>query len=279
MQSPPTPFRRLIFVWMGALAVGSLLSACDDSDETSPDATVDAGSDAATRTVEPMPEIPNRVSEAEAGAGRAGCRFGRGAMPWETVGEEFPLGDDIPIDTFVFVMQENRSFDHYFGMMPGVDGLPLDAMNLDTDGNPVTPFHTDDYCIEDVAHNWTNTHLQFAGGAMDGFVTTNDPDGGRAMGYLTEADLPYYYDLYSTFAMSDQHFSSLLGSTWINRFYFMSGTSFGLTSNEPAPEFEFPMDEDYVVMQQLDRRGIDWRVYKSDIPFVLGGYGLYSSFN
>jgi phospholipase C len=49
-----------------------------------------------------------------------------------------------------------------------------------------------------------------------GFVTTNDPDGERAMAYYDGSDLHFYWDLYSTFAMSDHHFCSLLTGTWSN---------------------------------------------------------------
>jgi len=55
-------------------------------------------------------------------------------------------------------MQENRSFDHYFGRLReagvrGVRGLPRGASNPDTEGARVRAFHEDRYCIEDVAHS------------------------------------------------------------------------------------------------------------------------------
>ena len=57
------------------------------------------------------------------------------------------------------------------------------------------------------------------GGAMDGFVVTNNPGGARAMGYYTESDLPLAYWLAGTFATGDRYFCSLLGPTWPNRYY------------------------------------------------------------
>lgn len=224
----------------------------------------------------PLPAIPSRIPEADAAEGRAGCAFGKGAMPWETVGEEHPIGDDIPIDHIIVVIQENRSFDHYFGTMEGVDGFPDDYTNPNSDGDPVAPFHTDEYCIRDVAHSWNAVHTQVGDGSMDGFIATSDPLGERAMGYLDGSDLPFYWDLYSTFAMSDHHFCSVLGPTWVNRYYAMSGTSFGLTGNGAIPEDRIPTDEPHIIMQQLDERRLGWRVYQSDVPFVLGGYGHYA---
>ncbi|GAB5541632.1 MAG: hypothetical protein SangKO_013920 [Sandaracinaceae bacterium] len=217
-----------------------------------------------------------RIPEAEAEAGRGGCAFGRGAMPWETVGEEFPIGGDIPIRHFIVLMQENRSFDHYFGAMPGVDGIPAGASNPRADGTPVEPFHTSEYCIRDVAHSWSASHRQWNDGANDGFVTTNEPGGERALGYLDDADLPFYWDLARTFAMSDHHFCSVLGPTWVNRFYMLSGTSFGRTSNGEVDRERIPEEGHHVIFEQLDLAGVSWGIYFDSAPFVFGGYPHYA---
>jgi len=275
----------------GMIVLVALTAACGGGggrdaglDGSSPDAG-DAGMDASLPDVG-MPDAGapadvgtpppgSRIPEAEAAAGRAACGFERGAMPWETIGEEYPLGAEIPFDRIIMVMLENRSFDHYFGTMPGVDGIPAGASNPRGDGTDVAAFHTDEYCIEDVTHSWNGSHRQYNGGLNDGFVTTNNPGGERAMGYLDETDLPFYRDLYGRFAMSDHHFCSVLGPTWVNRFYYMSGTSFGRIHNDPPPD-ERLTEEPWIVFQQLDAAGIDWRVYQSDVPFVLGGYPRYS---
>ncbi len=256
-------------------------SACGGDDTAPPDGgldggggTMDGGVDAPVSTDAGPPydahyEGP-RVTEAEAEPMRASCAFERGAMPWETLGSEYPIGDDIPIEHIIMLMQENRSFDHYFGTMPGVDGIPPGASNPNAAGDPVEPFHTTEYCIEDVGHGWNPSHREWNDGANDGFVTANDPDGERALGYLDGSDLPFYWDLYSRFAMSDHHHCSLLGPTWVNRIFYMAGTSFGLTRNTPIP-----MDrlvEPYVIFNLLDERGLDWRIYNPGLPFALGGF-------
>ena len=122
-------------------------------------------------------------------------------------------------------MQENRSFDHYFGTMPGVEGIPVDASNPAADGTPRrAPSTRASTASKTSRTSFRNSHIQFGGGANDGFVTTNDPGGERAMGYLDRSDLPYYWDLAETFAMSDHHHCSVLGPTWVNRYYQISGT-------------------------------------------------------
>ncbi len=267
-----------------ALALTFALVGCGDDDDAplAPDAGMpdlgreDAGPPDSGRPPYDAGPI-TRIPEVTAREGRTGCTFERGAMPWETIGEEHPIGDDIPIDHFILLMQENRSFDHYFGQMPGVDGHPAGASNPRDDGTSVAPFHLDTYCTEDTAHGWSASHTQWGGGANDGFVVTNDPEGERAMGYYDESDLPFYYDLYGTFAMSDHHHCSVLGPTWVNREFFLSGTSFGLIGNEaiPAP-LVAPDRGDFVIFQLLDLAGVDWSIYYEVLPFVYGPFPSWS---
>ncbi len=106
---------------------------------------------------------------------RQACTFERGALAEQTLGPSAPKGDEIPIDHWIILMQENRSFDHYFGTMPGVQGFPDDYTNARADGTAVAPFHETRLCIEDVSHSWNASHIQHNDGLNDGFVITNDP--------------------------------------------------------------------------------------------------------
>ncbi len=258
-----------------------LLVACGESPVTDAGSPApDAGPPPAPRDAGPPPGYDagpiTRIPEAEAAANRAACAYGPGAFPAETIGAEHPIGDEIPIQRFILLMQENRSFDHYFGTMPGVDGIPADASNPNAAGEPVAPFHTTDYCIEDVSHSWRNSHRQFNGGAMDGFVTTNDPMGERAMGYLDGSDLPFYWDLAQTFAFSDHHHCSVLGPTLVNRLFYLGGSSVGRTTNGAIDDSR--VSGEYNVFMQLDRVGVEWRVYYESVPVIWGtypGYGLH----
>ena len=190
------------------------------------------------------------------------------------------------INHFVVVMQENRSFDHYFGHLKAYD--PTLAVepepttgNLAPNGALIKPFHQTSYCeVADLDHSWTGTHKEWNGGAMDGFAKQNavakDPTGHRTMGYYTQADLPYYYDLYDKFAISDTYFSSVLDQTFPNRFYLLSGTSFGHIRNDfPVPPAYNPLT-DYsqkTIFERLDAKKISWRIYFNEVPFgFLYGY-------
>src|SRR5690606_16865061 len=107
-------------------------------------------------------------------------------------------------------------------------------------------------------------------------VITNDPDGRRALGYLDRSDLPFYWDLAETFAMSDHHHCSVLGPTWINRMYFLAGSSFGRINNQSVPSERLPEEGEYVIFQQLDRAGVSWGVYYDSVPFTFGAFPQYA---
>ena len=93
---------------------------------------------------------------------------------------------------------------------------------------------------DDTDHGWVASHGQYNGGLNDGFTVTNviasDRTGQRAMGYYDQTDIPFYYNLISTFATSDRYFCALLGPTYPNRLYLLAGTSFGVVSTASGPK-------------------------------------------
>ena len=211
---------------------------------------------------------------------RAGCSFKAGALPAETQGESRPNGADIPIDHILVVMQENRSFDHYFRALPAygqadVEIAPVEFSNPDDAGIPVLPHHADKQCAASTPHDWDSSHKQVDGGKMDGFVRTSEgqsakgePEetlyGERAMEYYDERDIPFYYWLANTFSLADHYHCSLLGPTWPNRMYLYAGSSYGHLGNG---QFEPP----HTIFEYMDIRGVDYKLYFSDH----GGLGDY----
>jgi phospholipase C len=179
------------------------------------------------------------LTAAQAQQMRQACAFKAGATAGLTLAKDAPLGDQIPIDTIVILMMENRSFDHLLGQLPSagqsdVDVAPASASNLGTLGNVVKRFHNPSYCFGDTNHEWLGSHVQFDGGKNDGFVMTNEDksgDGSRAMGYYDQTDLPWLYSAASAWAISDRHFASVMGPTFPNREYLYAATSYGRTEN------------------------------------------------
>src|SRR5580693_6572656 len=150
------------------------------------------------------------------------------------------------IEHVVVLMQENRSFDHYFGTMAGVRGFDdPDALQL-PDGRPVfyqpdaenpegylLPFHLDTHAssaqkIPSTSHAWAVQHQAWNGGKMDQWLAAHrkaDGDHGPyCMGYYTRADIPFQFALAEAFTLCDAYHCSVLGPTWPNRMMWMTGT-------------------------------------------------------
>src|SRR5256886_11708977 len=141
------------------------------------------------------------------------------------------------IEHVVIFIQENRSFDHYFGSYRGVRGFagqspafrqPDPANTTDPPVGALLPFHLDTSklnaaCTHDITHDWVPQHQSWHGGAMDGFVTSRLPidagDAALTMGYYARADLPFYYAVADAFTICDNYFGPVIGPTDPNRPY------------------------------------------------------------
>jgi phospholipase C len=174
----------------------------------------------------------------------------------------------------VVLMQENRSYDDYFGALHRMGQKASEAEPTAGNPNPVdptskiAPFHQSAACeVADVNHSWTGTHAEIADGRMDGFTAQNaipaDPTGGRAMGYYDATDLPFSYRLANTFGVGDRYFASVPGPTFPNRFYEMAGTSFGHIQNDFPPQTGWPQP---TIFGRLQQAGISWKVYYAQFP-------------
>src|SRR5262245_48158361 len=104
------------------------------------------------------------------------CTFGPGALPVDTLPPGSPHGSQIPVAHIVVLMQENRSFDHYFARLAGAsEGAARSTTNPDPlGGDPIRVFHQKRYCeVADLDHSWKGTHEEWNNGAMDGFTAAN----------------------------------------------------------------------------------------------------------
>ena len=179
------------------------------------------------------------------------------------------------VEHIVFLMQENRSFDHYFGSLCGVRGFADPrAAKLSTgcsvfhqphETGVVLPFHPEApelglQFLENLAHDWTSTHRAWNGGAYDQWVAQKGP---VTMAHLTRDDIPYYYTLADAFTVCDAYHCSLLGPTDPNRYHMFSGWvgNDGLGGGPVVDNAEagymwitFP--------ERLEKVGISWKVYQ-----------------
>jgi phospholipase C len=270
-----------LFLALAALACSKSTDSTDNPD---------AGDDTRAPTPSEWDRAVTRPDDKAASDGRAACKFAAGAMPAETLGASTPVDKDIPIETVIVLMMENRSFDSYFGHLnkyagrTDIESAPDDTKLPDKAGGaPAThPYqHGKHLCFLDTNHEWSGSHKEANDGKMDGFYEVNQGwdqgelvnptpalyDGERALWWYDERDIPFYYELAKTFAIADHYHASLLGPTWPNRMYLYAGTSFGKASNV-FPEltlYTYP-EKDSSIFDELEKRHVDWSIYYQDAP-------------
>jgi phospholipase C len=182
-----------------------------------------------------------------------------------------PEGTDLipQIEHIVVVMQENHSYDSYFGMLGRGDGFRLDAhgkptnANRGSDGKEVRAFHMSNTCqSHSPSQNWNSMHIQWDDGAMDGFVRS--PSGASAMGYWDGSDIPFYYGLANTFPLQDRWFASSFGQTYPNRRFLWCGSALG--SVDSIAQTDLPAPKNGTIVETLNRNDISWHCYYSVVP-------------
>jgi len=178
----------------------------------------------------------------------------------------------------VVLMQENRSFDHYFGTLRGVRGFddPVALQLRDGcsvfnqpgspgSGSRVAPFHlsgsSNAPCIADLDHSWAGTHEAWNRAAYDRWVTAK---GAATMGYLKRADIPFHHALADSFTICDSYFCSVMGPTKPNRLYLWSGTidaagsAGGPVIDNSKTGFGWT-----TYPERLQSAGVSWKVYQN----------------
>jgi phospholipase C len=191
------------------------------------------------------------------------------------------------VEHIVFLMQENRAFDHYFGTLRGVRGygdprpvsLPSgDPVWHQPDGGGVLlPFHPTApdlglAFLEDTPHGWGDTHAAWNGGNYDQWV----PNKGRStMAHLTRKDIPFHYALADAFTICDAYHCSLLGPTDPNRYHMWTGWV-GNDGKGGGPVIN-NAEEGYdwsTYPERLEKAGISWKIYQ-DQGVGLDGPGFW----
>ena len=173
-----------------------------------------------------------------------------------------------PIQHLVVVMQQNHTFDNYFGTYPDANGFPPDTCMPISLSNPdstdcVAPFSIDSYPIEDLRHSSATFKDQYQNGKMNGFVDALNrlnQDGTLTMGYYGEEDVPYYWNLADQFVLFDNYFSSAHTGSITNRMFSVSG--------RPGSEFNRIPEKGFgdipTIFDKLQEQGISWKYYIKD---------------
>ena len=177
------------------------------------------------------------------GAGAMGAALAGGLSPraLQALAASNPPGQITDIDHIVILIQENRSFDHYFGTYPDVRGFQdphaipgvfQQHFAKNTTVPPlgtVMPYHLNTSstgageCTPDPGHSWGTQHQAWDGGSMDMWGPAHSGDADWSfMGYYTRSDLPYYYAVADAFTLCDDYHCSVLASTTSNRLYSVS---------------------------------------------------------
>jgi phospholipase C len=200
------------------------------------------------------------------------------------------------IEHVVILMQENRSFDHYFGTLSGVRGFGDKRgrkafFQRGTNGQTVHPFHLRTQCLTDLTHEWGPQHLSWNRGRMDGFLRAHEQadvppaepagTGIETMGYYTRADARFYFALADAFTICDGYHSSVIGPTDPNRLMSMSATidpagthggplletlpsTSGVQRSSLAGHFTWT-----TMPERLEAHGVSWKVYTSSKAAIL----------
>lgn len=147
-------------------------------------------------------------------------------------------GTIMDVKHVVILMQENRSFDHYFGAMMGVRGfgdrftIPLPGgLNVwqqsDANGKPVLPYHLDQskgnaQRVNGTPHSWGDAQAAWDGGRMNQWPRYKHTE---SMGYYLEAEVPFQYALANAFTVCDSYHCGMHTGTNSNRLFHWTGTN------------------------------------------------------
>ena len=233
---------------------------------------------------------------------------GAGAQTVARAASTAPAGSDLgAVEHIVFLMMENRSYDHYFGDYPrgrGFNDHPSKSLGVFAQSYPggstlvppdvLLPFHLDSTagleCTDDLTHDWGPQHLCWNGGKMDSFVSTHTSsqyeaaNGAMTMGYYKREDLAFYYALADAFTLCDGYHSSILGPTHPNRLMANSGTidpagtqGGPVTDTNETPDLLWNCT--WPTMQEvLQDAGVSWKVYSPSNVAVSGKYASLAQY-
>ena len=183
----------------------------------------------------------------------------------------------------IFIIKENRTFDHYFGTFPNAMGTTVGKNSL---GQSIPIGRAPDRMPYDITHDWAPAVAAIDGGKMNRFdLIEGGNENGQYMSYtqMSAQDIPNYWSYAQSFVLADQMFSSLHGPSFPNHLYTVGASSGGAIDNPPGltnwgcdappdatvrvmdslgnvsalpPCFDF-----HVLVDDLEEAGVSWKYY------------------
>jgi phospholipase C len=243
------------------------------------------------------------------GAGSAGAAFaGFHLLPGSirkalAVPAARVTGSIMDVQHVVVLMQENRSFDHYFGTLPGVRGfadravIPLPSGKsvwYESDGErEILPFHLDTQSttamrVPGTPHTWPDAQLAWDQGRFGEWPRYKSF---ASMGFYQEADIPFQRALAQAFTLCDAHHCSVQTGTLPNRVVFMTGTNVTPGRTQPATSQAQALIDNQnnrgqllgpyawtTYPERLEAAGVSWRVYQDPLDNWNGLLAPWESF-
>ncbi len=167
-----------------------------------------------------------------------------------------------PIKHVIYLMQENHSFDNYFGTYPGASGVPNGICMPRRPGQPqlgcVRPFHIGNRAVRDLSHSQKTFRREFRGGRMDGFVSAFGHGDSISMGHYDDRDIPFYWNIADRYVLFDRFFTSAAGGSVWNHLYWVTGTP-GNWRDDVIPPGGFGRLP--TIFDRLDAKRIPWKFY------------------
>lgn len=210
----------------------------------------------------------------------AGRRTAAGAPTTAASAAPTATGTVKDVRHVVILMQENRSFDHYFGRLKGVRGFSDRSGITLAGGHSVfdqpngtgrqypwklsstpaaggTDPETLAQCNGDLPHSWISQHSAWDKGRLDNWVA--GVGNVRTLGYLDRSDMPFHYALADNYTVCDAYFSSTLSATGPNRTLLWSGRN-DASSKDGGDESGLTWE---TYAEALQRAGVSWRLYQN----------------
>jgi phospholipase C len=201
-----------------------------------------------------------RFLGAAAAAALGGGPLARSAL---TAPTKLPRPARSGLDHIVLVMMENRSFDHLVGWVPGADGKQAGLTYADAAGAPHQTFPlAPDFqgcAFRDPDHSYDGARVEWNNGACDGWLRVNDL---WSIGYYRRQDLKFLGRAAPAFTTCDRFFASIMGPTFPNRIYSLSGVTDRLSNT--TVRIELP-----TIFDRLAAKKVSAGYYYGTFSFLL----------